>query len=218
MYLLGKATPLSIDYKYKTKTDDYTQADFNPIKHVKIAHFMMHLSLVGLAAAWKVASTWPIFHCPTGIYQAIGLFSAVWFIVWVVLYMFKMVLYPQKVRLSPSAQLGCSPGVPFLILFPATWSIMSGPGCIQEGATPCTRRAEHHCAHTFGVWQGCFMCVRPRLLFAPTFSVGGGASCVCDHTCHLHPPLLSGNRWLPDPAEDQQCLLQANRWHLHPHR
>ena len=47
MHLLGEATPLAIDYKYKDKSDDHTRDDFHILKHVKITHFLMHMGLAG---------------------------------------------------------------------------------------------------------------------------------------------------------------------------
>ncbi|KAG1668505.1 hypothetical protein FOA52_012099 [Chlamydomonas sp. UWO 241] len=97
VHLIGKDTPLSIDYKYKTKTDDFTKEDFNIIKHVKIADFMMFLSLNGVAAAWYIASYNFTLYAPTAVAYAITLFSAFTYTIWVALYICKMVLYPQKV-------------------------------------------------------------------------------------------------------------------------
>ncbi|KAG1678390.1 hypothetical protein FOA52_015157 [Chlamydomonas sp. UWO 241] len=97
VHLIGKDTPLSIDYKYKTKTDDYTEEDFNLVKHVKIADFMMFLSLNGIAAAWYIASYHFTLYAPTAVAYAITLFSAFTYTIWVALYICKMVLYPQKV-------------------------------------------------------------------------------------------------------------------------
>ncbi|KAG2453177.1 hypothetical protein HYH02_002501 [Chlamydomonas schloesseri] len=92
------AHPLVVDYKYKSKTEDHTKEDFHPIKHVKITHFVMHLGVVGLACAWKASD--PIIgglSTPAAVWYAIGIFSAIWYFVWVVLYLLKIVIFPRKV-------------------------------------------------------------------------------------------------------------------------
>ena len=49
----------------------------------------------GLACAWKVAVT--SLNAPAPVYNAIALGSVLLFVVWVLLYLVKMIFYPKKV-------------------------------------------------------------------------------------------------------------------------
>ncbi|KAG2443533.1 hypothetical protein HXX76_001885 [Chlamydomonas incerta] len=110
--------PLVVDYKYKTKTDDMTKEDFHPVKHAKLTHFVMHLGIVGVACAWKAADpTHGGMSAPAAVYYTIGVWAAIWYFIWVVLYVFKIFLYPKKVakELAHNVNGSCL-SLPFVIL------------------------------------------------------------------------------------------------------
>eukprot|EP00798_Chlamydomonas_sp_ICE-L_P003361 gene3361-13392_t len=96
-HLLDKDHPLSIDYKYKAKTDEWTREDIHMIKHVKITHFLMVMGVAGLACAWKAATLSGSLEAPDAVFQAIALLAAVLQLNWGCLYVAKAIVYPQKV-------------------------------------------------------------------------------------------------------------------------
>lgn len=62
-------------------------------------HFVMHLGIVGVACAWKAADpTNGGISAPAAVYYTISVWAAIWYFIWVVLYVFKIFLYPKKVR------------------------------------------------------------------------------------------------------------------------
>lgn len=96
--LIDVTVPTTVDYVYKDKSDDYGPQDFHIIKHVKITHFLALMGTAGLACTWKLASSSSQFmNAPQSVYWSIALGTAAVYLVFLVLYLTKCVLYPQKV-------------------------------------------------------------------------------------------------------------------------
>ena len=80
----------------QTKTDDHIKEDFHIIKHLKITDFLMHLGLSGLACMWKLATT--SVAAPVPVWETLAIASAIWYFIWVCLYLAKTVVFFKKVR------------------------------------------------------------------------------------------------------------------------
>jgi hypothetical protein len=80
------------------KTDDMVREDFHPIKHTKMTHSAVFMSLVGLAVVWQfTAETLPGIEFTRIASYAIALLAVFVAAAWLVMYALKAVQYPQKV-------------------------------------------------------------------------------------------------------------------------
>ena len=102
-----------ISLKYQVKTDEWTKDDFDVIRHMQVDYFGMPLAIAGLATAFKLASNFSDeFEFPRSgavdgqkrslvvqetwqhVFSFIGAF---FFCVFLLLYMARAALYPQKI-------------------------------------------------------------------------------------------------------------------------
>lgn len=100
------AGPSKIDLKYKQKTDDWTLSDFHLVRNMQVGYFAMPLALSGLAAAFKLSSDWvrDFVDVPSEnktfledtYWKVASLISAAVFVVMLVLYTIRYLMYSGK--------------------------------------------------------------------------------------------------------------------------
>jgi glutaredoxin len=94
-----------IALKYKKKTDEWSKDDFDPIRHMQVGYFGMPLSLTGLSVAFKISSNWSepfgranrTIIVPDAWFQVAACIGVFFFVVMLLLYTCRLVLYPHKV-------------------------------------------------------------------------------------------------------------------------
>ena len=97
------SSPVSL--KYKKKTDEWTKDDFDLIKHMQVAYFGMPLAIGGLAMAFKIAGEWSeglqpglrLIVVQDTWYHVTALAAAVNFCIFALLYLARVVMYPNKI-------------------------------------------------------------------------------------------------------------------------
>lgn len=97
-----------IALKYKKKTDEWTKDDFSPVRHMQVSYFAMPLALLGMAVAFKMGAEWSNVYQYTNtdrqfviqdeFYYTVGIFGGVVFVLWLVLYATRLLLYPNKCK------------------------------------------------------------------------------------------------------------------------
>lgn len=103
-----KTDPKSkIGLSYKIKSDEWIKDDFDVIRNMQAGYFAMPMSLAGMATAFKLASEWGRDDLVAGQAQTLlsvpewwaGVFailSAIFFALFILLYIIRMVRYPHK--------------------------------------------------------------------------------------------------------------------------
>jgi tellurite resistance protein TehA-like permease/glutaredoxin len=98
----------AISLKYKKKTDDWTKDDFDIVRHMQIAYFVMPLALLTLSVAFKMGGDFPENFNTTGtlrqyvipdeVYIATGILGGIVFALWAALYLARLILHPHKCK------------------------------------------------------------------------------------------------------------------------
>jgi len=81
---------------YTPQIEEYIQTKWNPIRSMKITYFGAVMGILGLAAVWKQCED--VFGTSKAWWATFGIGGASVMLVFLVLYLIKMVLYPRKVR------------------------------------------------------------------------------------------------------------------------
>lgn len=93
-----------IALKYKKKSDEWTKDDFDVVRNMQLTYFGMPLGLAGIALAFKLAGEWgDAFGNDRFIvvqdewYLVLSVMAALTFSIFVLLYIARAVLYPNKI-------------------------------------------------------------------------------------------------------------------------
>ena len=103
------SSPIAL--KYKIKSDEWTKDDFHFIRNMQVSYFAAPLSLTGLAAAFKMGSTWPNslgtttstdrdFTLPDLWWQITSGIGAITYAVFICFYFVRALIFPHKILIE----------------------------------------------------------------------------------------------------------------------